>query len=294
MDPSKIAQLKKFVDILKSDPQIIHSPELDFFKQYLESLGAQLPAAAQVEEDSSDPDRMHEETDPFPPSPDLSKTELSDAELDRVNELKASAQEAIEDGDRAKALDFLNQAIALGGVTAMLMTKRADILLKLKRPLAAVKDCDIALSLNPDSGKAFRIRGLAYRHLQRWEKAHADLAAAQRIDFDDATEEVHKLVDQKYEAMKKARARSPSPPRRTPQAAPEMSFPMGGGAGNIFADLLSDPELASAMTNPRVMQAMQEMMSNPAALLQYQSDPEVGPVLMKLMAKFGAGGMAHM
>lgn len=287
MDLSIIDQLKKFVQILKSDPQVIHLPELEFFRDYLESLGARLPAPAAAEVESEDPDRWTEESEPLPASPALSKTELTDAEMDKANQLKQLAQEAIEAGDREKALDFLNQTIALGGVSAMLMTKRAELLLKLKRPLSAIKDCDIALTLNPDSGKAFRIRGMANRHLQRWEKAHSDLAAAQRIDFDDATEEVHKLVDKKFEEMKKTKTRSPSPPRRSNPSAPQTSFPIPGGMGNMFADLMADPELASAMTNPRVMQALQEMMSNPAALLQYQADPEVGPVLMKLMSKFG-------
>ena len=173
----------------------------------------------------------------------------------------------------------------------MLMTKRADLLLKLRRPLAAIKDCDLALSLNPDSGKAFRIRGLAHRYLHRWEKAHSDLASAQRIDFDDATEEIHKMVDEKFKKLIQTRRSEPSssaPTRGRPEPSP--TAPPSGGMGNMFADLLGDPELASAMTNPRVMQALQEMMSNPAALLQYQSDPEVSPILMKLMSKFGAGG----
>ena len=43
------------------------------------------------------------------------------------------------------------------------------------------------------------------------------------------------------------------------------------------------------MQNPKVMQAMQAMMSNPMAAMQYMSDPEVGPVLQKLMGLFGGG-----
>jgi suppressor of tumorigenicity protein 13 len=308
MDPQKVTELRRFIDLLKVNPDAIHLPELSFFKDYIESLGARIPApqTTKVEEDfsdPSDPERWDEESEALPPAPEMSKAELSEAEQDQLANIRSRAQDALEDGDRLKALDLLNQAISLGAVTAMLMTKRADLLLKLKRPLAAIRDCDTALSLNPDSGKAFRIRGLAYRHLQKWEKAHADLAAAQRIDFDETTEEVHKLVDEKYkkilEATRKARPsqepsfRPTSPPRR-PASAPEASFPMGGGMGNMFSDLLSDPELASAMTNPRVMQALQEMMTNPAALIQYQSDPEVGPVLMKLMSKFGGAGMPHM
>ena len=56
-----------------------------------------------------------------------------------------------------------------------------------------------------------------------------------------------------------------------------------------MGDLFSDPELMGAMSNPKVMQAMTAMMSNPAAFMEYSNDPEVGPILMKLMSKFGGG-----
>ena len=68
-----------------------------------------------------------------------------------------------------------------------------------------------------------------------------------------------------------------------------------------MGSLISDPELLAAMQNPKVQAAFQELMSgpggpmglmsNPAKLQEMMSDPEVGPVMQKLMAKFGAGGM---
>jgi len=50
----------------------------------------------------------------------------------------------------------------------------------------------------------------------------------------------------------------------------------------------------AAMQNPKVMAALQGAMGgNPGALQAAMGDPEVGPVLQKLMAKFG-GGMGGM
>jgi suppressor of tumorigenicity protein 13 len=279
MDPAKLSQLENFVELLKDNPDTIHLPELEFFRDYLESLGARIPERVAEVPQEEDPERMAEEADPMPPAPALHVTDLSEEQEAKLGDLKAKVQEAIEDGDRSNALEFLNQAVSIGGVTAMLMTKRADLLLKLKRPLAAIKDCDTALSLNPDSGKAFRIRGLAHRYLLNWERAHADLSAAQRIDYDESVEPIHRLVDEKFKNM----VHKPQKKQEQAPRMPEMPAGMGGMFGNLF----NDPEIASAMTNPRVMQAMQEMMTNPAALIQYQSDPEVGPVLMKLMSKFG-------
>lgn len=35
--------LRKAVEVLKTDPSLLHKPELVFFKEYLISLGADLP-----------------------------------------------------------------------------------------------------------------------------------------------------------------------------------------------------------------------------------------------------------
>ena len=37
------------------------------------------------------------------------------------------------------------------------LTRRADVLLKLGRPRAAINDCDAALDINPDNAKAYNI-----------------------------------------------------------------------------------------------------------------------------------------
>jgi len=86
----------------------------------------------------------------------------------------------------------------------------------------------------------------------------------------------------------------------------------GGGAGmggmnNIMQMLMSDPELAAGMQNPKVMSAFSSLlnepggvgglMANPAKLQELMSDPEVGPFMKKLMAKLGpamGGGMPNM
>ena len=49
---------------------------------------------------------------------------------------------------------------------------------------------------------------------------------------------------------------------------------------------MNDPELMEAMQNPKVMAAFTEAQSNPAKLMELMADPEVGPVLQKLMVSF--------
>lgn len=43
MDPASVAQLKEFIKLVDSQPQLLHAPELAFFKKYLTSLGATVP-----------------------------------------------------------------------------------------------------------------------------------------------------------------------------------------------------------------------------------------------------------
>jgi suppressor of tumorigenicity protein 13 len=46
MDPMKVGDLKAFVEACKKDPALLADPSLSFFRDYLHSLGADLPQAA--------------------------------------------------------------------------------------------------------------------------------------------------------------------------------------------------------------------------------------------------------
>lgn len=41
----QLTELRAFVTILKAQPSMLHQPELQFFKEYVESLGGNIPAA---------------------------------------------------------------------------------------------------------------------------------------------------------------------------------------------------------------------------------------------------------
>ncbi|KAI3858160.1 hypothetical protein MKX03_022479, partial [Papaver bracteatum] len=46
MESAKLDQLKLFINQCKSNPSLLSDPSLSFFRDYLESLGANLPASA--------------------------------------------------------------------------------------------------------------------------------------------------------------------------------------------------------------------------------------------------------
>ena len=64
-------------------------------------------------------------------------------------------------------------------------TKLCSVLIKLQRPMAAIKDCTEAARLNPDSAQVYKWRGRAHQLLGHWEEATKDLQMASKLDYDD-------------------------------------------------------------------------------------------------------------
>jgi len=126
---------------------------------------------------------------PFPAMAPEGVEELSEQDQDKQNGLKQQAADALEDGNKDLALEKLTEAVSIGCASALVYSKRAQILMQLDRPRAAVNDCTAALAINPDSGKAYKIRGRAHAKLQMWEEAHSDFQTGLKIDYDEQTDE---------------------------------------------------------------------------------------------------------
>lgn len=133
----------------------------------------------------------------FPPLSPESITELTEDEAEYQEALKQEAAEALEDGNREEALGKFTEAIELGCANALLYAKRAQVLMDLNRPRAAINDCTAALKVNPDAARALKVRARAYKKLEQWPEAHADYQVALKLDFDEALDEECKLVASK-------------------------------------------------------------------------------------------------
>jgi len=154
------------------------------------------------EEDEDDPERLEEENIPLPPLPDdLEAEPENDEDQYTINMAKQAASDAQESGNMGLALMKFTEAIELGGASALTLAKRAEVLLSQKRPLAAIRDCTAALEINPDCGKAFRVRGVAHRRLGHWREALTDLSQGQALDFDDATTAIQSFVASKAKRL---------------------------------------------------------------------------------------------
>lgn len=258
------------------------------------------------EEESNEP--------PFPPIYE------SGEDYDKATEFKQEAADLKSDGNLEGALEKYSAAVQAAPPSALLYANRAMILLKLGRPRAAERDCDLALKENPDSAKALRVRGKARKELHKYEGALKDLSAAQQIDFDEDTVEDLKFLTEKHleiekeeadkrnkeeeklrkraEEIKKAQeeAKAESEPKTNSSSAASGDMP---GMEGLAQMLMTDPEIIEAMQNPKVQAALQSLMSgpggpmglmsNPAKLQEVMSDPDVRPVFEKIMAKLGMG-----
>mmetsp|Transcript_18956 Transcript_18956/g.44141 ORF Transcript_18956/g.44141 Transcript_18956/m.44141 type:complete len:270 (+) Transcript_18956:101-910(+) len=196
-----VAAHEKWQTIKKGDAVLDNMTRLDAIEGVADGsmLDLYAKAPAMEEEDigtlSDDPDAMEEEADDLPPLPDEASMakELSDDEMDSQNKLKGEAAELMEDGDKKGALEKLSAAIMVGAPNAMLLCRRGELLLKLRRPKAALQDGNAALKVNPDSAKAYKLRGKAHRFLSMWDQAVEDFAQCQNIDYDDDIADVHKF-----------------------------------------------------------------------------------------------------
>lgn len=144
-----------------------------------------------------------EEELPAIPEP-LEERDLTDEELDKLGDLKCKIADLLDDGKVAEALGLQTQVILLQP-TAMALSKRAELLLKLKprRPKAASTDATAALQLNPDSCKAYRLQGKALRMLGDYDGALKALGQAQKIDYDDDVEDILKYVTKRCQKLRK-------------------------------------------------------------------------------------------
>eukprot|EP00899_Mesostigma_viride_P027441 jgi/Mesvir1/7882/Mv11815-RA.1 len=268
-------------------------------------------------------DSDHED---MPEYPDTSIEVTEEMEED-AHTLKGEAMEALSEGDTARALEKLNDAIAKSPNTATLYASRARIYVSLKRPNAAIMDCDRAIQLNPDNARAHKYRGEAYAMKGAWERAAKELSLACALDYDDETNQYLKKVQPKADRIAEHRTRTEQKraakarrihekAERARKAADAAKSSGGGchaggpcGSGTChdskpkqaqgpgvtlppMAELLKDPDVRALMSDPTMMAAFQDVMANPANISKYQSDPRVQELVSKLAKKYGAGGGA--
>jgi len=358
---SHITALKEVVSDLKQHPELIHDPQLHFFRDYLDELGASLPSPPSdahshehghshshehghshdhshdhvhshgpvphdhkhghkeeeeegegeegwegeeveemevEEEEQPDPDVIAPEDDPPQPTGDLN-SEVSDESREKASELRGIASEHSANGEFQKAVEVLTDAIINhNGSSAPLYVSRGQLYLKLKKPVSAIRDADVALRINPDSATAYRVRGRANVLLGRWENAVSDLQAANMRDYDQDINDLLKTVTPKAKAVaEKRKAKEEREKKKSAKAS--KGGASGGGAHpsgpggfpgvppEIMKLLMSDPDFLAAIQDPALMPILTEISADPSKIGKYKDHPKLGKLFSKFSHLFG-------
>uniref|UniRef100_A0A8C0JFV7 ST13 Hsp70 interacting protein n=1 Tax=Chelonoidis abingdonii TaxID=106734 RepID=A0A8C0JFV7_CHEAB len=329
MDPRKVSELRAFVKLCKEKPGLLHSEELRFLREWdktekqpeepvnppepeSEESDLEIDNEGVIEPDKDDPQEMGDEN-----------VEVTEEMMDEADEKKMEGIHALGEGELQKAINLFTEAIKLNPHLAILYAKRASVFVKLQKPNAAIRDCDRAIQINPDSAQTYKWRGKAHRLLGHWEEAAHDLALACKLDYDEEASAMlkevqpraqkiaehrrkyerkreEKEIKERLERVKKAReeherAQREEEARQQAGGAQFGGFPGGfpGGMPGMAGmpglnEILSDPEVLAAMQDPEVMVAFQDVAQNPANMSKYQNNPKVMNLISKLSAKFGS------
>ena len=189
MDHETRVRAKRLIDAVKADPAIIHKQELAFLKDFVQSFtippasssiddldgddSDEMPELEPVEgapppqrfdEDPSDEDEddddEEEEVDPGRVTPDEDEPpkmadpnmEVTEDMMEQATPKKMEASELMSNGDLTGAIEKFTEVILLAP-SALSYANRAQCYAKLKKPNAAIRDCNAALSLNENSAK---------------------------------------------------------------------------------------------------------------------------------------------
>uniref|UniRef100_A0A8C6VKE7 ST13 Hsp70 interacting protein n=1 Tax=Naja naja TaxID=35670 RepID=A0A8C6VKE7_NAJNA len=351
MDPQKLSELRTFVKLCKQNSAILHSDDLIFFRDWIESMGGTIPPApCKTSTETTDEPKAEEKAEepPKPPEPESEESDLeidnegviepdneepqamgdesvevTEEMMDQANEKKMAAIHALSEGELVKAIDLFTEAIKLNPHLAILYAKRASVFVKMQKPNAAIRDCDRAIQINPDSAQTYKWRGKAHRLLGHWEDSAHDLALACKLDYDEEASAMLKEVQpraqkisehrrkyerkreekeirERMERVKKAREEHEKAQReeeaRRQTGGPQFGGFPGGFPGGMpgmgsmpgLNEILSDPEVLAAMQDPEVMAAFQDVAQNPANMSKYQNNPKVMNLIGKLSSKFGS------
>ncbi|KRY78704.1 Hsc70-interacting protein, partial [Trichinella pseudospiralis] len=334
--------LRSFVQQCKKYPSLLHNPRISFYKEYLESLGATIPPAqtdnaannaqaGQKDKSSSESELEFSDADVMEPEEEMSlpfgdeSVELTEEMIVNCDVKQQKAMEAAKKGDYEQALKLYSEAICLNPLSTLLYGRRAWVLLNLKKPMTAIRDCTKAINLNPNAAIAYKYRGKAYRMLGRWEDAYYDLCNANNLDYNEecyqwlkeVEEYAKKIFEHKRKKERKKHAKQPrggvrgersntaaandeekkkNPPsseNEKPKTGNPFADYLGNMGGNMpdlsdfnFGNIMSDPEIMEALKDPELIKVFDDVKKNPMNLLKYQSNPKISKMLAKLQSMF--------
>lgn len=197
-DPSKLDELKQFVDAMKGSPQLLNLPVLAFVKDWVESLGGQVPDAPTPVPDPEPHSHSHDHGESCahdhgpasaPPAPEPEEEEDLDViepmiefeplKIDGDEDLAEEDADALEMGDKDKEVseaDSDQASAALSAAKQAMGSDKAD----------AVGKCTEAIKLDASGTRAFAFRAKMNIKLKKPHSAIKDADAVLERNPDSA------------------------------------------------------------------------------------------------------------
>ncbi|KAB0399347.1 putative protein FAM10A4, partial [Eschrichtius robustus] len=82
--------------------------------------------------------------------------EITEEMMDQANDKNVAATDALNVGELQKAIDSFTDAIKRNPRLVILYAKRATVFIKVQKSNAAIRDCDRAIEINPDSVQPYK------------------------------------------------------------------------------------------------------------------------------------------
>lgn len=216
----------------------------------------------------------------------------------QADALKAEGNKAMAARDFATAIAKYSDAIALDSTNVVYLSNRAAAYSSASQHDKAVADAKSAIAVDPKFSKAYSRLGLAQYALGNAKESMEAYKSGLDVEGttpSDAMKRGYETAKKRVEEdLESSIATNGDKERSTePAAASGAGAGAGAGAGGLpdFSSMFGGggmPNLAEMMNNPQIMEAAQNLMSNPGALLGLMNNPAV-----RLMAENmgGEGGL---
>ncbi|XP_065255574.1 hsc70-interacting protein-like [Emys orbicularis] len=215
MDLRRLKKLQALVHLYRQDPDLLRAKQLSLLCDNVKIIGdpisllqcnTSVEKTAEKEEESPEAAESEESDleieDDGVIEPDLDDPqgmgdeylEITNEMIEQVNEKREHTFAALNEGEFQKAIDLFTDAIRLNPHFNLLYINRASVFVKLQKLNAAIRACDRACELNPNSAESYKWRGQAHILLGHWEEAAQDFTLAYQLDYNEDTNAMLKKV----------------------------------------------------------------------------------------------------
>lgn len=222
---------------------------------------------------------------------------------DKANALKGEGNKAMAAKDFDSAIAKYTEAIALGASYAVFLSNRAAAYSSSSQHAKAVEDAKAAIALDPGFSKAFSRLGLAEYALGNAKaameayKRGLDIEGSQPSDamkrgYETAKKRVEEELNDSISEGEVAKSSGTSQDASGAGAGTGASADTGAGAGGLpnLSSMFGGggmPSLSEMMDNPQLMQAAQNLMSNPDAIQGLMNNPALQGMAKQFLGRQG-------